>query len=153
MHSVCPGRCSAMLRELTWVSQHMQTWQIFNFVLPRFPGEVTTLHRENIPGTVPHMHAPACPAPLPAQLLPAGGAVSTRLCLALRFGAGSCNGHRSHSVTVPVPSLRNEQVNVVPPQEPRGAGIGTYLMGSCMACSHDQQLEKRWNMLSRDGLL
>lgn len=104
-----------MLRELTWVSQHMQTWQIFYFVLPRFPGEVTTLHWGNIPGTVPDMHAPACPAPLPAQLLPAGGAVRTRLCLALRFGAGSCNGHHSHSVTMLVPSLRNEQVNVVPP--------------------------------------
>lgn len=34
--------------------------------------------------------------------------------------------------------------------------MGTYLTGSCMACSHDQQWEKRWNMLGsparRDGL-
>lgn len=28
-----------------------------------------------------------------------------------------------------------------------GAGTGTYLTGSCMACSHDQQWEKRWNMV------
>lgn len=141
-----------MLKELTWVSQHMQTSQVFHFVLPRFLGELPTLYRVNTPGTVPHMRTPALPAPLPAQLLPAGGAARTRLCLAPRFGAGSCNGHRSRSVTVLVPSLKNEQLNVVPPQEPQGAGIGTYLMGSCMACSHDQQLEKRWNMLSRDGL-
>lgn len=26
-------------------------------------------------------------------------------------------------------------------------GTGTYLTGSCMACSHDQQWEKRWNMV------
>lgn len=25
--------------------------------------------------------------------------------------------------------------------------MGTYLTGSCMACSHDQQWEKRWNIL------
>lgn len=78
------------------------------------------------------------------------------MCLAAWFGDGSCNGHRSCSVTAPVPSPIKAQINVVPPGDPQGVGMGTYLTGSCMACSHDQQREKRWNMLSslawRDGL-
>lgn len=51
-------------------------------------------------------------------------------------------------------SLTNTWVNVV---SPPGAGAGSYLMGSWMACSQDQQWEKRWNMLGsparRDGPL
>lgn len=43
-----------------------------------------------------------------------------------------------------------------PTEDPQKAGTRTYLTGSCMVCSHDQQWEKRWNMLSssawRDGV-
>lgn len=134
----------------------MQTRQVFQFVLPTFLRELLTLCRENPAGSVPCMCTPARPAPLPAQILPDGGAARTHVCLALRFGDGSCNGHHSLSVTAPVSSLINMQVNVVPPGKPRGAGTGTYLTGSCMACSHVQQWEKRWNMLGsparRDSL-
>lgn len=145
---VCPGWCSIIPRELTRVSRHVRAQQVFQFVPPALSGSCSTLHGGNPAGNA------AARAPLPAPLpsLPAGGATRTRGCFAPPFGDGSCNRHRSRSVTALVPSLINTRVNVVAPGEPRGTRAGSYLMGSCMACSHDQQWEKRWNMLRRDGL-
>lgn len=132
----------------------MGAWQAFHFVLPSFLGELLTLHRGNPAGSAPHMRTPAHPAcPAPACCRDSEDThvpCSTVLGQFLQWAPLS-QCYRTGALTDKCTGRC-----FTPAEDPQRAGTRTYLTGSCMVCSHDQQWEKRWNMLSssawRDGV-